>query len=237
MTEPRHHLTDELLLGYAAGALDEALSLFVATHLTLCARCRAQAAWLEAVGGSMLEDVNLDGRDEASANVTETARGLDEALARLDREAPPSSVVPALPPRALGPRDDPMLAQIPEPLRRYVPLDDNNKIVWSTRLPGVGQVTLPLEHRGYRVAINYLRGGLQVPRHTHDGMEYNLVLTGGFSDRGLNFERGDAAIAGAELTHALDIHPGAPCMLLSVMEHPLVPASPLAKLLSRILPI
>lgn len=38
----RHHIGDDLLLSYAAGTLDEASSLLVATHLALCPHCRAQ---------------------------------------------------------------------------------------------------------------------------------------------------------------------------------------------------
>ena len=36
MTEPRHHIGDETLTAYAAGNLDRALSVVVASHLTLC---------------------------------------------------------------------------------------------------------------------------------------------------------------------------------------------------------
>ena len=37
----RHHIADDLLLSYAAGSLAEGWSLAVATHLALCAECRA----------------------------------------------------------------------------------------------------------------------------------------------------------------------------------------------------
>ena len=33
MNDIKHHLNDELLLGYSAGALPEAFNLIVATHL------------------------------------------------------------------------------------------------------------------------------------------------------------------------------------------------------------
>ena len=36
----RHHLTDDLLLAYAAGSLNEGWSLAIATHLSLCPDCR-----------------------------------------------------------------------------------------------------------------------------------------------------------------------------------------------------
>ena len=52
----RHHLTDDLLMGYAAGVLPEAFSLVAATHVSLCDDCRARLAAFEAVGGAVLEE-------------------------------------------------------------------------------------------------------------------------------------------------------------------------------------
>ena len=39
-TTIRHHVSDRLLMAYAAGALPEAFSLVLATHLSLCDECR-----------------------------------------------------------------------------------------------------------------------------------------------------------------------------------------------------
>ncbi|OYW45094.1 MAG: transcriptional regulator, partial [Rhodobacterales bacterium 12-65-15] len=50
----RHHLTDQLLLAYAAGQLPEAFNLVVATHVSLCDDCRAELASFETVGGALL---------------------------------------------------------------------------------------------------------------------------------------------------------------------------------------
>ena len=46
---PSHHLPDELLLGYAAGALEEAEALLVASHASLCPRCARRVDELEHV--------------------------------------------------------------------------------------------------------------------------------------------------------------------------------------------
>ena len=40
----RFHLSDDLLLRYSAGTLDESSSLLVASHLALCPHCRARNA-------------------------------------------------------------------------------------------------------------------------------------------------------------------------------------------------
>ena len=52
MTPITHHISDALLLEYAAGTLEEGWSLAVATHLALCPDCRKRLALMEAAGGA-----------------------------------------------------------------------------------------------------------------------------------------------------------------------------------------
>ena len=54
----KHHLSDQLLMAYAAGALPEAFSLIVATHIQMCDQCRAASEAYDAVGGVLLNDVS-----------------------------------------------------------------------------------------------------------------------------------------------------------------------------------
>ena len=72
MNEIKHHLTDALLMGYAAGTLPEAFDAVVAAHVSMCDECRARLMSFDAVGGAMLEDVGAGATDEAR---------LDESLA------------------------------------------------------------------------------------------------------------------------------------------------------------
>lgn len=53
----RHHLSEQLLMAYAAGQLPEAFNLIVATHVSLCDECRARLGAHEAVGGALIEDI------------------------------------------------------------------------------------------------------------------------------------------------------------------------------------
>src|SRR6185369_1648296 len=70
---PTHHLSDEWLVDYAAGAAPEPVALRVATHLAYCPACRAAHGKLEAVGGALLTDI-------APAEVSEGAWSKLEAL-------------------------------------------------------------------------------------------------------------------------------------------------------------
>lgn len=70
----RHHLSEPLLMAYAAGNLPEAFGLVVATHVSMCDDCRARLGALEAVGGAVLEG--------QSAEMSSGA--LEAVLARLE---------------------------------------------------------------------------------------------------------------------------------------------------------
>jgi putative transcriptional regulator len=79
MMSIRHHLSEPLLMAYAAGNLPEAFGLVVATHVSMCDDCRARLGALEAVGGAVLE-----------GQTAEMSTGaLEAVLARLEApEAP-----------------------------------------------------------------------------------------------------------------------------------------------------
>ena len=53
-----HHPGEELLLAYAGGGADEAVSLIVAAHLAYCAACRRRSRELGALDAALLK---LDG--------------------------------------------------------------------------------------------------------------------------------------------------------------------------------
>ncbi len=50
-----HHPTDETLAAFAAGSLDEARAVVVATHVSLCPHCRGGMRAAEEAGGLLLE--------------------------------------------------------------------------------------------------------------------------------------------------------------------------------------
>jgi putative transcriptional regulator len=54
---PKHHPSDDILAGYAAGVLEPGFGLVVGAHLESCAACRAKAAGFEAASGAALTDL------------------------------------------------------------------------------------------------------------------------------------------------------------------------------------
>ena len=53
----KFHISNDILLSYSAGTLDEASSLLVATHLALCPHCRARNSSADALGGYLLDSL------------------------------------------------------------------------------------------------------------------------------------------------------------------------------------
>jgi putative transcriptional regulator len=74
-----HHPSQETLAAYAAGVLDEARGLIVATHLARCRDCERQVARFEAVGGALLE---------SAPAVPLMPDALEKALRLTERETP-----------------------------------------------------------------------------------------------------------------------------------------------------
>jgi putative transcriptional regulator len=163
MTVVQHHVPDDLLLAYAAGAQAEPVALVVATHLALCPRCRVEVERLEQAGGALLDDL---GPADVSADA------LDAMMSRLDEPAPVE--------RSASPS---VARVLPQPLRAYAG-GDLASLKFKFKAPGVAEVDLGIAWNGMPARLVRLRPGLVIPSHTHSGTEFNLVLTGGLRDNG-----------------------------------------------------
>lgn len=194
----RHHISDPLMMAYAAGTLPEAFSLVVATHVSLCDECRAQLAAFEALGGAVIEE-DAAPMDEAL---------LDEVLARLDAGSPEA---PAAPPRRAG--------IFPAPLAAYVG-GDLSAVRWRPIGMGVRQAILPTS-RGASVRLLSIPAGQAVPDHGHRGMELTLVLQGAFRDDAGRYGPGDVEIATEADEHTPVAEAGEDCICLAATDAPL----------------
>jgi putative transcriptional regulator len=193
-----HHPEQDLLLAYAGGATDEATGLILATHLAFCADCRATVALAERVGGVLLNEL-------PPAPLADDA--LAAALARLNDAREPML------------RRTPSRDGTPEPLRTYLG-GDLRDVRWRRMGPRLAY--LPLLRRG-GVNVRLLRGapGTPVGDHSHRGLEYTLVLAGGFTDVTGSYGPGDLQIASGDLTHNPIADAGEDCINLAVTTAPL----------------
>jgi putative transcriptional regulator len=191
-----HHPEPELLLAYAAGSTDAAMSLLLATHLTFCPPCRRAVALAEQAGGILLDDL-------PPAPLAPAA--LENTLARL--EAPETRKAPIV-----------SHDHTPMPLRHWLGRD-LGQMRW--RRMGAQLAYIPLYRRG-NVRMRLLRGapGADVGCHGHRGQEYTLVLAGGYSDQTGSYGLGDFQTAAEGLKHNPKADPEG-CINLAVTTAPL----------------
>ena len=192
-----HHPSDELLLGHAAGRLDRGAALVVGAHLAACPACRRHAQTLDAVGGVLLDDlpaVELD------------ADALARTLARAERPAPPQP--PGLAVRAPAGIDlTEVLSGLPMGRRRWL---------------GPGMWMRQVDRRPGSVTYLLRSGpGRQLPRHTHTGSEFVVVLKGSFSDQTGRYGPGDFAESDDDLVHAPRTDSEGECLCLISAEGPM----------------
>ncbi|MDJ0942264.1 MAG: ChrR family anti-sigma-E factor [Kiloniellales bacterium] len=211
---PHHHPSEEMLLSYAAGSMNEPLALLVATHLALCPQCRQEVAAYEMLGGD-----ELDGQALAMLN----SDSLVQVLDRLDTPEAPPSTPPPLP----ATNED---LRLPRPLRDYV-AGSLESIDWHQR-GGIAEASLLPESTDFKTRLMRIRPKTAIPEHSHHGSEYTLVLTGGFSDHTGHFLRGDVAIADPAVQHRPIADPGEDCVCLAVTDAPLRFTGPIVRLLS-----
>ena len=196
----KHQVPDELLTAYAAGTLPEAFNLVVAAHVSMCDDARVRLAALEAVGGSLLEDI------EAAP----MSHGSLEATMRMisNRGAPIRA-------RAARPRCD----VLPQPLVDYVG-GDLNAVKWRPLGMGAKQAILKTTKEA-DVRLLYIPAGAELPDHGHRGKELTLVLKGAFIDGDERFARGDLEVADEQMEHTPVADIGEDCICLAATDAPL----------------
>lgn len=202
----QHHPDDELLLDYASGGLSEGLSLIIATHASMCRDCARAIARIEGVGGAVLD---------AEDRVAMSERALDHMLARLDAvDAEPAAAAPA------AVIDAATRSLLPGPLGRYVGASID-ALPWRRVGRLFEEYKLPLSATGVKAALLRLAPGSLMPRHSHRGQEFTLVLAGGYRDGGSAYGRGDFSAKDPSDQHQPVVDDDGPCICLVALDAPL----------------
>ena len=202
MSKIEHHLTDALLMSYAAGTLDEGFSLVVATHISMCDECRARLESFEAVGGALVDECEV---------IELSDHALDATFALIDAmpEAPDA-------PWVAKETDDKVF---PTPLQDYVG-GDLDAVKWRSLGGGVMQAVLKTSGPG-KVRLLSIPGGAAMPDHGHRGLELTMVLKGAFEDEDGYFGRGDVEVANEDMHHTPVAVAGEDCICLAATDAPL----------------
>ena len=206
MRKISHHPKSETLADFAAGRLDEARAVVIATHISICEECRTAVADFEALGGICLETTEPEPMAE---------NALADFWARAGEQDPlkPASTIVAA--------NDFDLAKA-RPLAAYLPTSLES-LNWRTVAPGVSQHVLDAE--GYRSGVLRLlkiSPGTQLPKHTHSDEELTLILRGAYRDEIGEFRAGDLADLDEDTLHTPTAIGEEDCICLIATNGPLV---------------
>lgn len=205
LSDIRHHPKAATLAAYAAGNLDEARSVVIATHASLCADCRRVVRDFEAVGGACLDGIEPVAMNESALVSFWTRAG------RQERALAPASTRAA----------NDFALDAAHPLAAYLK-EGVDAIEWRAVAPGFAQRIIPAE--GYRPGVLRLlkiAPGVGIPMHTHGDEELTLILRGSYTDEIGDFARGDLADLDGEVVHAPCATGDEPCICLIATSAPL----------------
>ncbi len=205
MTSATQNTFSELYSAYAAGCIDPAFALMLETQSLMRADVRASVALSEMIAGNFLETA-------PAARMSEGA--LDLTLAAIDALEAPQAMQ-----RAAGQAAGDALNEIlslPEPVRGAA-IDAAGKQGWQ--MMGLGLKRLKLDvGSAMEVELYRIAAGSKIPRHSHGGNEYTMVLCGGFSDERGNYGPGDVCVNGPADTHQPVADDDEVCYALAVRD-------------------
>ena len=191
-------------MAYSSGNLPESLSLAVATHISMCDKCRVAMESFDAVGGALLEDssemsIDTDALSKTLSMIRSGPQNIDQLQA--------------------GERPVRKVCEIPAPLMDYIG-ERFEDIAWKSIGMGVKQSILETSDDA-TARLLYIPPGTAVPDHSHSGIELTLVLQGAFADEDDYFAAGDIEVADGDVEHAPVAADGVACICLAVTEAPL----------------
>ena len=178
----------EIYSSYAAGCLDPAFCLLVETQAALRPEVERAVARAETIAGVFLET-------EESAALS--ANAMETALALIDDYE--MGKQPAMAAATLAGEGLDELLDLPEPLRETA-LQSFQTHKWQGLTRGIRRLKLDAGSDA-EVELYRIEPGCTVPKHSHSGSEFTLVVSGGFTDESGNFGPGDISLKGPDDTH------------------------------------
>ncbi|WP_114766527.1 ChrR family anti-sigma-E factor [Vibrio rhodolitus] len=200
-----YHPSEEMLRAYVEGEIDAANSFAIATHVETCPQCKKLCAKFEEQAGQHLCASSTDLDDDFSAM-------LDKIVA-LEEDPEPFKFNRKN--RTIKLKDKQF--KLPLSLSRFV--DDIGE--WKSYGGKVYSAEINLGEEA-RVNLLYISEDVQIPQHTHKGLESTLVLYGGFSDEDGHYEVGDFMLKDAAVKHSPYTKKGEDCLCLTVLTEPLL---------------
>ncbi|MEZ9916332.1 ChrR family anti-sigma-E factor [Vibrio breoganii] len=203
----KHHPSNELLKAYADGSIDACNGLTLAAHVETCSHCHSKIEEFEAQASQSL--MEQDAEVDFDQNMMEA---MFNDIISIDKQSAITKPKSAVKIEVNGKQ-----FFLPKSLQNVsTRLSD-----WKSYGGKVYTAHLDIGEQE-RVSLLYITGGVQVPQHTHKGVETTLVLHGSFSDEEGQYRAGDFTVADASIKHAPRTEEGQDCLCLTVLSDPMV---------------
>jgi putative transcriptional regulator len=200
----KHHVDPEILMSYAAGTSSMPVGLIVASHITICGKCRKDVQLFEDIGGKVLEE---------SSSIITKPETLDIILSKLDDidiEVRISSDI----------KINSIFKNIPVVLHKMLPKGKTLTEKWKKGIGGIKYFDIELSdsNKNSHARMFSIPPGKALPNHGHEAQEFTLVLEGGFSDKNGDYNAGDIAIEDEFNVHSPVADSTEGCICLAVYE-------------------
>lgn len=187
-----HHPDPSSLMSCSAGSMPEPMAAVMATHISLCPRCRKQLEHLDCLGTLMFN--SLPPTQMASTRAETTAAEPDMARRPCSRGDLPDAVVEVIRPTGR-----------PLPWRRI----------------GLGLWILPIplsEGVDGKLTLVKVAPGVAIPEHGHSASELTVILDGAYTDEIGTFRVGDVSDIDDTVAHRPVACPKLGCVCLTATE-------------------
>lgn len=201
MMKIMHHPKPESLMSCSAGSMPEAFAAIMASHIEICPACRKDLAWLEHVGGALLESLSPAHVSCPAPVMAMRAGEAGDDQYNVDITQP--------------------VGDVPSPLVQAVGRDLDS-INWTPVRPGVWehQIALKTRDRGH-LRLTKVAPGQTFPEHRHRSSIIALVLRGSWRGASGHYQAGDVADFGEETEHPPIADPDYGCIcLIATDERP-----------------
>ena len=199
----KHHPDVDLLTAFSAGTLKLSHALCIATHIENCTQCQKELQKLQALGGSLLDELS-------PTVVPEDLKQSVMALLDQEENSPAEIASPQI--RINSP--------IPKALHQFIATESYDDLDWRKLTPSIEVIEICTDGQS-KVELIRIQPGGRVATHTHTGDEFTVVLDGSFSDEMGLYSDGDFMVRDASHKHRPVATKDKACICLAVTDAPI----------------
>lgn len=196
------HPDISMMLKYSSGHLSPALTIAVAIHQAQCSACRKMIRELEMAGGQFLEE---------HETVAVAENSLDMIFDKIDA-GEPEGVLAVAENYAIASQDEKITNQLIN--------GDFDQFDWEKVTRHISVSELDLGDPELKAELLKFGPNARIPKHTHNGMEYTLVLQGQYSDCSGDYHAGEFVGCDETTEHSPKAGPEG-CVCLALTDAPL----------------